>query len=318
MQGPRGSARSIIAVHSDAEARQDLARGLSASMRPVHVFPTVEEARAAIERGAALVVGDSAAVADGLLEAAASAGTQACIVAADSGGPEPAIPAQFRRVALMPAYRPNTPELLITALKLLRDDLFGVEKYLSWSFVPLTREIRRSSERHEVVNELRNFIAYRKLSSRLQWLAAQTTDELLSNALFHAPMNDDGHRPRATLARTAAFDLEDDESVVVRFGADDRYLAVEVVDQWGSLDVSALSRSLRLSGAADLTPDTSGTTGAGIGLALAAGYVSHLVCNVQPGRRTELIALFDLRRSSALVGLDNASFHAVVRRETDA
>jgi hypothetical protein len=77
--------------------------------------------------------------------------------------------------------------------------------------------------------------------------------------------------------------------VRLRWGCDARYLAIEVTDGFGSLTrdriLASLARNdIRESGA-----------GAGMGVALTYRSCDHLVFNLAPGKRTEIIALIDVR-----------------------
>jgi len=77
--------------------------------------------------------------------------------------------------------------------------------------------------------------------------------------------------------------------VQLRWGCDARYLAVEVTDGFGSLDRETILRAL----AKNDVRETGG--GAGMGIALAYRSCDHLVFNLAPGKRTQIIALIDVR-----------------------
>jgi anti-sigma regulatory factor (Ser/Thr protein kinase) len=72
-------------------------------------------------------------------------------------------------------------------------------------------------------------------------------------------------------------------------GCDARYLALEVNDQFGSLDRDTILRALAKTAISD-----SGA-GAGMGISLSYRSCDHLVFNLSPGKRTEIIALIDVR-----------------------
>ena len=75
----------------------------------------------------------------------------------------------------------------------------------------------------------------------------------------------------------------------LRWGCDARYLAIEVTDLFGSLDRDTILRSL----VKNDVRESGG--GAGMGIALAYRSCDHLVFNLAPGKRTEIIALIDVR-----------------------
>ena len=96
-------------------------------------------------------------------------------------------------------------------------------------------------------------------------------------------------RPRKDLPRDIDIRSTGRDTVRLRWGCDARYVAIEVTDQYGSLDRDTI---LGFAGQQDVR-DTGG--GAGMGISLAYRSCDHLVFNLAPGKRTEIIALVDLR-----------------------
>jgi len=310
----------ILVLHRDPAVQHAVQRYLRATLRPVHVTDSADAARAALVHRPELLVVEHAAIevdAAAFFADCCAAGVRLCVCALGPGDVPPAMPASFDGFALSSLGALGPPrrvdELAVTALKLLRRDLFGMEKYLSWGFVPVCHRLTRAGDRRAVLDGIAAFVAERGLGPRLRWLATQTADELITNALFHGPVDAGGGHPRAALPRADDFALGPDEEVTVRYGCDDRTFAIEVVDGWGSLDLTTLARCLRRSLGGGPLPRPARTGGAGLGLALTAGYVHHLVCNLEPARRTELIALFDVAAPAVRLEL-TPSFHAFVSR----
>jgi len=308
----------ILVLHRDPTVQQAVQRYLRTTLRPIFLASNPDDARAALAHHPELIVVEHAAIADDapeFLAEAAAAGVRLCVSALGPGVAAPSVPSSFDSFALSSLGALGPPrgvdELAVTALKLLRRDLFGMEKYLRWGFVPVEHRLTCASDRHRLLAALAGYLTERGFSSRLRWLAAQTADELISNALFHGPVDSSGRHVRSHLPRAGDFELGPDEEVVIRYGSDDSYFAIEVADRWGSLDVATLTHCLHRAVAPGPLPRPKVSGGAGLGLALAAGYVQHLVCNLEPGHRTELIALFDVR--GTVVRLELApSFHAFV------
>ncbi len=120
-------------------------------------------------------------------------------------------------------------------------------------------------------------------------MAMLVADELISNAVHNAPVDADGVHYRAELPRDAELVLDARHQVRLRWGCDARYLALEVTDPFGSLDRDTVLRSLT---ARDMRESGGG---AGMGVALSYRSCDHLVFNLAPGKRTEIIALIDVR-----------------------
>jgi len=180
-------------------------------------------------------------------------------------------------------------ELTITAQKLLRSDLFGAEKYLLWGTKLNATTLTQASQRSQLVGELAEQVRGRGQSARVASMAMLVTDELLSNAVHNAPIDAAGRRYRAELARDGELALDVRHQVALRWGCDGRYLAIEVTDLFGSLDRATILRAL-----VQNDVKTSGS-GAGMGIALTYRSCDHLVFNLAPGKRTEVIALIDVR-----------------------
>ena len=120
-------------------------------------------------------------------------------------------------------------------------------------------------------------------------MAMLVTDELLSNAVHNAPVDASGAHYRRDLARDSELELDEAHQVGLRWGCDARYLAIEVTDRFGSLDRDTILESL---GKNDVRDEGGG---AGMGITLAYRSCDHLVFNLAPGYRTEIIALIDVR-----------------------
>jgi len=180
-------------------------------------------------------------------------------------------------------------ELVITAQKLIRGDLFGVEKYLLWGTDLETITLTRASQRPHVIEHISQSAKDRGQSPRIAQMAMLVADELISNAVHNAPIDAQGEHYRKDVARDIELELDDRHSVAVRWGCDARYLAIEVRDQFGTLDRDAILEAL----GKDNVRDSGG--GAGMGLALAYRSCDHLVFDLEPGKRTEIIALLDVR-----------------------
>ena len=181
-------------------------------------------------------------------------------------------------------------ELTVTAQKLIRRDLFGAEKYLLWGTELHERQITRSTQRSHVVQEISDAVRGRGQSARIASMAMLVADELISNAVHNAPVDAAGvAHPAATCARDIDIALDGRDSVRLRWGCDARYVAIEVTDQFGSLDRETILGAL----ARQDVRDSGG--GAGMGIALAYRSCDHLVFNLAPGKRTEIIALVDVR-----------------------
>lgn len=194
-----------------------------------------------------------------------------------------------------PAWQSN--DVLVTVSKILRKDVFGLEKYYAWGLRPRVYRVTRSTEKGQLLEEAEVYARTIGVHPRLVDLFCNVADELLSNALYNAPVDDRGRTRYAHLDRTSAVELKPGEEVEVKFACDGRRLGISTADPFGSLApdrvLEYLARCLRKG--ADQIDDKRG--GAGLGFYCILNSVTHFVVNIAPGRRTEVIGLIDVRGS---------------------
>ncbi|HTR52701.1 MAG TPA: hypothetical protein VMJ10_18430 [Kofleriaceae bacterium] len=287
---------SILIVHPDRKTQRTVQRILGATGRRIDVADELEQAARILPHVAPLLVVIDAALAttpaaDAFLASAQRKGARACL--ALLGGAFDHVPRILGTGAVTNLLVHPMPvlaeELMISAQKLVRDDLFGAEKYLLWGTDLEIAMVTRASQRAHLVSQLAEAVRARGQSARVASMAMLLADELISNAVHNAPVDATGAHYRRDIARDVELELDDRHQVRLRWGVDARYLAIEVNDRFGSLDRETILRSL---GKSDVR-DSGG--GAGMGMTLCYRSCDHLVFNLAPGKRAEIIALVDVR-----------------------
>ncbi|HEY5926628.1 MAG TPA: hypothetical protein VIV11_33305 [Kofleriaceae bacterium] len=289
--------KSILIVHPDRKTQRVVQRILGVTGYRVDIADDLGQGIRLMQHQAPLlvVIDGSAATsphADAFFSEAASRGTEACmtLLAQDAADVVPKILTMGAITNLLVHPMPVlAEELTITAHKLIHRDLFGADKYLLWGTELHVHTLTKSSHRSQLVAQLADSVRARGQSARVASMAQLVADELLSNAVHNAPVDSAGDHFRKDLARDSELELDDKHAVRLRWGCDARYLAIEVTDQFGSLDRDTILRSLAKSDVRD-----SGG-GAGMGIALAYRSCDHLVFNLSPDKKTEIIALIDVR-----------------------
>ncbi len=294
----------ILVVHKDRKTQRTIQRILGATRLDVETCDSIAAAAAQLDRQAPrLVVLDHRLLATpeglALVERASAGGHTACLILlSENVGAE--VPRLFSTASLTNLLVNPMPmlaeELPITALKLLRRDLFGLEKYLTWGAQPVESVLEDAQQRSALVENLGTEVRRLGLGSHIATLSCLVADELLSNALYNAPVDATGRHTRVDEARHSPRRLVGREVVTLRHACDGRYLAIEVADGFGSLERSTILSNLARSvnqGAPDKVQWT--RSGAGMGLGLVYSCCTHLVFNIGVGRRTEVIALLDVR-----------------------
>jgi hypothetical protein len=306
LDGKGGGLTSILVVHPERKAQRAVHRILGATRLSVDAVDNVAQAAGRVEQVVPrLLIVDQSLLGsregEQLVALAAERGTTACLVLMGEAGDGPdRVPGLFTSGSLTNLLVNPMPllaeELSITALKLLRNDLFGLEKYMSWGIDPATTVLDDAQQRSELVDALGHDVRELGLGPRIATLACLVADELLSNALYNAPVDERGQRSRVTEPRHLARPLSGREQVKIQYACDGRYLAIAVTDQYGSIERSTvlghLAKSAR-QGAPDKVEFA--RSGAGMGLGLVYSCCNHLVFNIDPGKRTEVIGLIDVR-----------------------
>lgn len=191
-------------------------------------------------------------------------------------------------------------EVVVTAEKLLRKDLFGIEKYLPSFGVEISQlDVKSAQERDDVVECVSDHVAWLGAGSEARRAVAAVVDELVTNAIYDAPRTADGKARYAARDRKEKFTLDPWEHVTVRWGSSGDHIAISVADCFGALRPEHVRACLeRCLTEGDQIEQKAG--GAGLGLYTALSYCTQLVVNIEQGTRTELIAVIDLRRGQTV------------------
>ena len=288
---------SILIVHPDRKTQRTVQRILGVTGHRVDMSDDLEQGIRLMQHNApVLVVVDSTAAlsphADAFFRAAESHGVTSImtLIGAAAADHVPKILGLGAVTNLLVHPMPVlAEELTVTAQKLIRRDIFGAEKYLLWGTELNERTITRSTQRAHIVQEISDAVRGRGQSARVASMAMLVADELISNAVHNAAVDSTGTHLRKDMPRDIDIPLEGRDTVRLRWGCDARYVAIEVSDQYGSLARETILGSLSKQD----VRDTGG--GAGMGISLAYRSCDHLVFNLAPGKRTEIIALVDVR-----------------------
>ena len=136
------------------------------------------------------------------------------------------------------------------------------------------------------------------VSSRIANSVGEVIHELLTNAMYDAPVDAQG-RAIYSHDRTAPIQLNNEDRVTFRYGTDGTRLVVETADRFGRLRRSDFVRSLRRAAAGQVNRSAGG---AGIGLSMIYRTANVLQVDVDPGQRTRVTAVFDLDSARATEG----------------
>jgi hypothetical protein len=284
-------ARAVCVVR-DPTLRRTLQRSLGGSGSPVEFRDSLEQA--ALAPDAIVFVDRDTQGGPALAAVTRAMGERGRVVMLGGSLDDRELVALLRERALdhVIADRdtPDEHELAVTSAKLHSGDIFGLEKYLAWGVTVTEMEVSSYADKCAALDDLGRATEWlggrRRLVNRIQ----STADELLMNALYDAPAVGG---PRLRADASDRIRVTHVPGALLRYGCDGRYLAVSVLDRYGTLDKrAALDAVLRAR--ADLgRPRANG--GAGLGLYFVLSSVTRFIVNVRPGCLTEVVCLFDLR-----------------------
>lgn len=200
-------------------------------------------------------------------------------------------------------------DLVVTVEKILRREFFGLDKYLpAFGLERCRTEITRAGDRDRVVAELQTYLRDLGAGRELAGSMALVADELITNAVYNAPRDGAGNPRYAHRDRREKIELDPWERVTVEYACDGERLALAVTDWFGALTPADIRESLRRCLTAD-DPIRRGDGGAGIGMYAVLHGCGQLVFNIEAGRRTEIIAIADLRRRMRGIRESGHSLH---------
>ncbi len=165
--------------------------------------------------------------------------------------------------------------------------------------------LARASRREARLERMREFFAKHGLSARTIETIADVSEELVTNALYDAPV-EAGYFERA-VPRTEDVDLPLDKACEISYGIEKHMVFVRLRDMFGALSRTRLLEVLNRCNSKAVTLDES-RGGAGLGLWRVFSAASTIAITVTPGSRTDIVVGFATKdgriTSKQLLALD--------------
>lgn len=191
-------------------------------------------------------------------------------------------------------------ELLVTCQKVLRKDIFGIEKYVGLWGAELTRvTLTGMEDKAPFLEEFEAYLNRLDCPARVAPGITTVAEELILNAMVHAPHDADGNPKYEAMGPRPELALSPSEYVQVSYGCDGQRLMLSVTDNFGRLSRSTVLNYLARGIEGDKLQVESKAGGAGLGLSMAFGGLHQLIYNIQERVRTEAIAGWYLRVNDA-------------------
>ncbi len=150
------------------------------------------------------------------------------------------------------------------------------------------RSLKGSADRDPALDELDAWFEERGVRRRLRGILKDVADELITNAVYDAPVDERGVPLYASWDRRRVVVLAAAHCATFEMSVGPGRAAIAVSDPFGVLPLTTVRRYLRkgLRGGADQIDTKRG--GAGLGLTRTFERVDHLVVHVHRGRRTRV------------------------------
>jgi hypothetical protein len=189
--------------------------------------------------------------------------------------------------------RLDDDEFIASATKTLEHDLFGLHKYFPWGVTVFSMKVNNYEDKTEAINIIMQYAEAAGMRGPVRDRIQLACDELMMNALYHAPVDDKGREKYRDTPRKELAKLSQVSAIQVQYGCSGRYFGVSARDAFGSLNRGKILDYLtRISQGVGANIESK-TAGAGLGIVSVAQSVSKLIFNLVPGKSTEVIALFD-------------------------
>jgi len=196
--------------------------------------------------------------------------------------------------------RLDESELVVTSVKLFEGDIFGIEKYLAWGAKIHQLDVDSYEHKREALLTIAQHAklvgARRVVVQKIKSVA----DELLMNAIYDAPAESIKQKNKSAGAPYAhdQFETPISSTAVIRYACDGRYFGVSVQDDFGRLQKDTILDHLQRARDERGRPqhDDRPGAGAGLGLYFILSSATRFIANIEDGKRTEVICLFDIKQ----------------------
>jgi hypothetical protein len=290
-------ARRIIAVSPDKAFGKQLATALKAAGGAVDLHASLDELGKGDLQAALVVLHLDGALATASAELLPRLTGDARVIAvlpkANLAAIVDIMLSSDRLAGMLIAEDLDTRELSAMATRVLNGDIFGLEKMISWGTMVHSCLVGDYQEKSLCIAQISEFAELMGVRRKYRESIEQCVDEMLMNALYDAPVDEQGKPIFSEIPTKTRISLRVEQKVVVQFACDGHRFAVSVRDAFGTLERSTVLRYLHKCLHAEQQIDRK-VGGAGLGLYLMVNSATTVFFNVLPGIATEAVTTFNL------------------------
>jgi len=289
-------ARRIIAVSPDKGFGKQLATALKAAGGVVDLHLKLEDLSRDIV--AALVVlhldGEMAtAAAEILPRLTGDAKVIAILPRSNLAAVVDVMQSSDRIAGILVAENFDSRHLSAMATRVVAGDIFGLEKMIVWGTLVHSQLVGDYQEKSLCIAQISDFAETMGVRRKYREAIEQCLDEMLMNALYDAPVDEQGRPIFSEIPTKTRISLRVEQKVVVQYACDGKQFVVSVRDAFGTLERNTVLRYLYKCLHAEQQIDRK-VGGAGLGLYLMLNSATTVYFNVLPGVATEATCVFDL------------------------
>ncbi|HEX4453535.1 MAG TPA: PEGA domain-containing protein [Kofleriaceae bacterium] len=302
-------ARRIIALSADKAFGKHIATALKAAGGAVDLHQNLDELGKGEIQAALLVLHLDGELATAAAELLPRLSGDARVIAILPRGNLPAVVdtmlASDRVAAMLTAESFDPRDLAAVATRTLVGDIFGLEKITRWGTLVHSQLVGDYQEKSLAISQISEFAETMGVRRKYREAIEQCLDEMLMNALYDAPVDDQGTPIFSEIPIKTRISLRVEQKVVVQYACDGTQFCISVRDAFGTLERSTVLRYLHKCLHSDQQIDRK-AGGAGLGLYLMVNSATSVIFNVLPGIATEVACVFGL--DSPKLQLDQIGF----------
>ena len=191
------------------------------------------------------------------------------------------------------------------ATRVVAGDLFGLDKLVPWGTHIHSQLVGDYEGKTKCIAQIGDFAEVMGVRRKYRESIDQCMDEMLMNALYDAPVDEQGRPIFADIPTKTRISLKVEQRAVVQYACDGKRFAVSVRDAFGTLERATVLQYLyKCLHASEQIDRKAG--GAGLGLYLMVNAASQVYFNVLPRVATEVVCVFDLE--SPKIQIDELGF----------
>ncbi|HEY2744500.1 MAG TPA: PEGA domain-containing protein [Polyangia bacterium] len=294
--------KRVMVVAADKALHKRLAAGAMAAGGAVQGFAALDEVAGRVEYDLALVELAPGSTVASLSARLPDGAHLVPILPSPDLAWMTALLADARVPAVLVADQLTAAQVTATVAKLLSRDLFGVEKLLPWGTRVYSALVSDYNEKSAAIAAIGDFAQAMGVRRKYREQIDQCIDEMLMNALYDAPVDDEGKPLFADVPVRERVLMRADEKALVQYGCDGERFTVSVRDAFGTLRKETilwyLDKCLHATSMGGEQIDRK-AGGAGLGLYLICNSASEVGFHIFAGSATEVICSFDLSAARA-------------------